>query len=77
MIRINKIYIDIKIKQLLGYIGKDFEPKKCPQCKCKKIITYKTFLDDQGRVDEYWVKCSRCGKHLGVWAYGSWVKGEL
>lgn len=68
-----KMLLHIKRLQLTGYIGKDLEPLKCPHCKCKKLETYETFIHDQGFVEECWVRCSKCKKHVGVWAYGSWL----
>ena len=67
-----KYKINILWQRLRGYIGKDLEPKKCPYCKCKKLETYNTFIHDQGFVEEYWVRCSKCKEHIGTWAYGSW-----
>lgn len=55
-----------------GFIDKNYAPIKCPFCKCKEIETYETFIHDQGFIEEYWVRCKNCKKHLGVWAYGSW-----
>lgn len=58
---------------LLGYRKMDGEPIKCHHCKCKKLETYETFTCDQGFLEEYWVRCSKCKEHVGVWAYGSWM----
>lgn len=74
---INKIKLLVytiatKYLQWRGYLGKDYEPLKCPFCHCKKIETYERFIHDQGFVEEYWVRCSNCKERLGVWAYGSW-----
>ncbi len=66
------IRLNYKRNVLLGYIEKNGEPKKCSYCKCKKLETYEVFRHDQGFVEEYWVRCSKCKKKVGVWAYGSW-----
>lgn len=65
-----KICVWWQIKR--GYIDKDFAPKKCPICKSKELETYEVFRHDQGFIEEYWVRCKKCKKRLGVWAYGSW-----
>ena len=58
---------------VLGYRKSSGEPDKCPHCKCKDLETYETFRHDQGFVEEYWVRCSKCKEHVGTWAYGSWM----
>lgn len=59
-------------KCVTGYITMDGAPRKCPHCKSKKLETYETFMHDQGFIEEYWVRCSKCKKQVGVWAYGYW-----
>lgn len=57
---------------ILGYIDISGAPKKCPHCKCKHLETYETFRHDQGFIEEYWVRCTKCKEQVGVWAYGYW-----
>lgn len=64
--------LKLKWKRLTGYIDKNGVPTKCPYCKCKQMETYETFRHDQGFLEEYWVRCSKCKQQTGVWAYGSW-----
>ena len=61
-------------RRLLGYIERDGTPKKCPYCKSKELETYEEFIHDQGFIEEYWVRCKKCKKQVGIWAYGSWYE---
>lgn len=64
---------DINKQIKKGYLGKDLEPLKCPFCDCEKIETYETFYSDGNYIlEEYWVRCAECKKHVGTWSYGGW-----
>lgn len=68
--------LHIKKLQLLGYIGKDLEPLKCPHCKCKELEKDESFTDEAWGTYyecEFTLKCKKCGKRAGHWAYGSWL----
>lgn len=42
--------------------------------KCNHKLTgrYDAYCDGKG-IMKYSVKCSDCGKHIGIWLYGAWL----
>lgn len=67
-----KLKLQVLVMRLLGRINKDGSPRKCPRCGCRRMETYQRFMDKQGYIEEYWVRCDECKKHIAVWAYGAW-----
>ena len=67
-----KIYFWLLPRRLKGYINRDGSPRKCHKCGCRNVERYNTFRDDQGFIEEYWVRCAKCKEHLGIWSCGGW-----
>lgn len=65
-----KRYIKKQIRK--GYLDKDLAPLKCPFCDYEDLETYESIYENHMTI-ETWVRCKKCQKHVGTWAYGGWV----
>lgn len=65
-------YYQYKCDIILGYISENGEPLKCRSCGSYEIINSVEYFDDY-ILCEYGVKCGKCGKQAGHWAYGNWM----
>lgn len=54
-----------------GYYNEEGKPLVCPFCDCGKIDEHIVGLINND-VCEIDYKCSKCGKRVGFWAYGSY-----
>lgn len=63
-----KKYIEDQIK--LGYILEDGTPVKC-YCGHKDFEMVNEYGGEHG-IEEYELKCKKCGEIVGTWAYGHW-----
>lgn len=81
MIRIFGRYIsDWKLKRIIkweiknGYIEPDGTPIKCIHCDSTELEEFNEYhIDGYGStLAEYSVRCKKCGKTVGHWAYGYW-----
>jgi len=64
----------VKLQIQHGLTYDDLCPKRC-FCGCKEQIEYgHDYLETtyRGTLLEYSVKCKKCGRGLGHWAYGYW-----
>jgi len=61
-------YINDMIRQ--GYIDKDGTPLKC-QCGCTDFEMSDEYYCPYG-LEEYSLKCNKCGITVGHWAFGYW-----
>lgn len=55
-----------------GYIDKDFCPIKCTCGSTDLEECYQDYIENT--LIEYEVRCKKCGKKLGHWAYGYWER---
>lgn len=81
LIRIFGRYIsDWKLKRIIkweiknGYIEPDGTPIKCIHCDSTELEEFNEYhIDGYGStLAEYSVRCKKCGKTVGHWAYGYW-----
>lgn len=55
-----------------GYYLEDGEPIKCYNCESEELEEIEECYD-YSLLLEYGVKCSKCNKELGYFAYGNWT----
>ena len=81
LIRIFGRYIsDWKLKRIIkweiknGYIEPDGTPIKCIHCDSIELEEFNEYhIDGYGStLAEYSVRCKKCGRTVGHWAYGYW-----
>lgn len=81
LIRIFRRYIsDWKLKRIIeweikcGYIEPDGTPIKCIHCDSTELEEFNEYhIDGYGStLAEYSVRCKKCGRTVGHWAYGYW-----
>lgn len=81
LIRLFGRYIsDWKLKRIIkweiknGYIEPDGTPIKCIHCDSTDLEEFNEYyIDGYGStLAEYSVRCKKCGKTVGHWAYGYW-----
>ena len=81
LIRIFRRYIsDWKLKRIIkweiknGYIEPDGTPIKCIHCDSTDLEEFNEYyIDGYGStLAEYSVRCKKCGRTVGHWAYGYW-----
>lgn len=62
-------YIEEQIKE--GYINEELAPLKCQFCDSADLEEVE-HIGEEGRIDEFKVKCCSCSKIVGSWSYGQW-----
>lgn len=81
LIRIFGRYIsDWKLKRIIkweiknGYIEPDGTPIRCIHCDSTELEEFNEYhIDGYGStLAEYSVRCKKCGRTVGHWAYGYW-----
>ena len=71
---------DWKLKRIIeweikcGYIEPDGTPIKCIHCDSTELEEFDEYhIDGYGStLAEYSVRCKKCGRTVGHWAYGYW-----
>lgn len=71
---INIVELSRPYKIAKGYEDVNGEPLKCSYCGSKNLKQTEEYCEEHWGVVEFLMICGDCGKRLGYWAYGEWIR---